>query len=901
MNTTVRFHIYTFTFTLISILFTGCDKAQLISPDKTESAFDSKWSISPDRTWAGPEYWANRLQDWQISNNQLQCIEKNANKPFRTVHLLTRRLGPVKGSFQISVNTGIVGNPKNISQNAMAGFLIGVGSKLDYRAAALAHHNPGPDGGIIAAVDAKGQAIFCDMTKQTCPVLNNAAKIPGYLPETVKLILKAKPTGQTYTLNLSVFDVKKDNLISRAVLKNVPSEKLMGNIAVLSHPGTGKNTVCFWFKSWKISGSKIIANNNQLCGPVISTQHTLSENVMKMTAQMMPIGCNDIQTVALEIQKNGNWKQIASEKITAPAYTATFKIQNWDSAMDIPYRVAYILKYNNGILEKHYWNGTVRKDPVDKEKIIVAAFTGNHNVKFPGIGGKDFRWLPDSMWFPHNDIVKHVSAHKPDLLFFSGDQVYEGASPTGSVKSPLDKAKLDYLYKWYLWCWAFRDLARDIPCISIPDDHDVYHGNIWGCSGRATKGKSHVEIQDSGGYAMSPEFVNMVERTQTSNLPDPYDPTPVQRGIGVYYTSMKYGQISFAVVEDRKFKSAPKEFLPEGKVFNGWFQNPDFDPAAQSDVPQAKLLGDRQVKFLQNWAADWSNGVKMKAVFSQTIFANVATIPQKATNDSVVRTLKIIDKNKYASNDKLAADADSDGWPQTGRNKALREMRRGFAVHIAGDQHLGSTIQYGIDNWYDAGFAMCVPSIANFFPRRWFPPQAGLNRKPDAPKYTGDFQDGFGNLITVHAISNPGATDKKPVELHKKAPGYGIAAFNKKQRTITFACWPRYMDPADKNAKPYYGWPVTCHMEDNYGRKIYGYLPTIKVNGMTDPVVQVIDESSNEIVYTLRIKGSSFKPKVFKKGQYTVKVGEPGTPKTATVKSLSPIKTDETLSVKVAF
>jgi alkaline phosphatase D len=43
---------------------------------------------------------------------------------------------------------------------------------------------------------------------------------------------------------------------------------------------------------------------------------------------------------------------------------------------------------------------------------------------------------------------------------------------------------------------------------------------------------------------------------------------------------------------------------------------------------------------------------------------------------------------------------------------------------------------------------------------------------------------------------------------------------------------------------------------------------------MKDAVVQVIDESSGEIVYTLRIKGAEFRPKVFSSGTYTVRVGD---------------------------
>ena len=106
-------------------------------------------------------------------------------------------------------------------------------------------------------------------------------------------------------------------------------------------------------------------------------------------------------------------------------------------------------------------------------------------------------------------------------MFFSGDQIYEG-DLTGAQRRPLEKAILDYHDKWQRWCWAFGELARDRPCICIPDDHDVFHGNVWGAGGR------HAERQDDGGYVMPPTFVNMVQRTQTSHLPDPYDPAPVE-------------------------------------------------------------------------------------------------------------------------------------------------------------------------------------------------------------------------------------------------------------------------------------------------------------------------------------------------------------------------------------
>jgi hypothetical protein len=554
-----------------------------------------------------------------------------------------------------------------------------------------------------------------------------------------------------------------------------------------------------------------------------------------------------------------------------PGYTATFMLEGWDDSRDVPYRLAYELSSTDGTARPYHTGGTVRRDPVDDQEIVVAAFTGNHNTAHPGVDRGYFPW-DYGVWFPHADIVAHVSAHQPHFLFFSGDQVYQGASPTAAdFSNPYQ----DYLYKWYLWYWAFGELTANIPSVSIPDDHDVYHGNIWGAGGVATPpGISGAAAQDAGGYKLPPEFVNMVQRTQASHLPDPYDPTPVGQGIEVYYTDIVYGGVSFAVIEDRKFKSAPAPLLPAGEIWNGWPQNPDFDAKTDADAPGAVLLGDRQLAFLEDWAADWSDGAWMKVVLSQTIFANVATLPDSATSGSVIPSLQILGPADYAENEKLVSDMDSNGWPQTGRNDALRTMRKGFAVHLAGDQHLGSTIQYGVDDWGDAGFALCVPSIANFWPRRWYPPVPGGHRSASAPRYAGEYEDGFANKMTVFAVSNPVRSGVEPGALHDRAPGYGIARFDRQQRTISLEAWPRWADPLAGDG-PYPGWPVSFAQTDNYGHDAVAYLPRLEVSGLADPVVQVVSEATGEVVYTLRISGASFTPTVFAGGSYTIRVGEP--------------------------
>jgi hypothetical protein len=372
---------------------------------------------------------------------------------------------------------------------------------------------------------------------------------------------------------------------------------------------------------------------------------------------------------------------------------------------------------------------------------------------------------------------------------------------------------------------------------------------------------------------MPAEWVNMVQLTQTGHLPDPFDPTPVKQGITTYYTDWVYGGVSFAILEDRKFKSAPKNVLPEeANVLNGFIQNPEFDIKAHYDI-DADLLGERQMTFLEHWATDWSKGAEMKAVLSQTNFCTVATLPKGSIIDSIVPSLPIPNPGEYVEGDAPTTDMDSNGWPQKGRDEALKLIRNGFALHVAGDQHLASVVQYGVDEHRDAGFAFAGPALNNLFPRRWWP-TLPENHQPleGRPPYTGNFTDGFGNKMTVHAVANPRKTGKNPALIYDRATGYGIVTFNKAERTMKLECWPRYVNPEENPDGQYQGWPITISQQDNYGRKAAGYLPTLDLSAVEIPVVKVINDRNGETEYSLRLREKRFRPKVYEKGKYTISV-----------------------------
>ncbi len=545
--------------------------------------------------------------------------------------------------------------------------------------------------------------------------------------------------------------------------------------------------------------------------------YTVQGRVLKLTAQLYPLPAGADHSVRLQIEKDGEWQEVAKTEIVNPGWTAPFRVAGWDSSKTVRYRVAH------GTAA--FYEGTIKRDPVEKDEIVVAAFTGN------------------SIYAPHGgdisrqDIVDNIKRIQPDLLFFSGDQVYDH--------------NRHYAY-WLKFGRDFGDIIKDIPTITIPDDHDVGQANIWGASGK----KSHTGAGHDGGFFKPVEYVNEVQRAQTSHLPDPYDPTPVQRGITVYYTDLTVGGISFAILEDRKFKSGPEGLIPQQGPRPDHIRDPNYDPASV-DVKGAVLLGDRQLKFLDDWGQDWQ-GCEMKAVLSQTIFCGGAHIHGKLGG-------------------RLHADLDSNGWPQSGRNRALAAMRKSFSVHIAGDQHLGTIFHHGIDDWNDANFSFCVPSIANLYLRWWDPLEPGKNRRPSSPAYTGELLDGFHNKVTCYAAANPEMTQadlNSGPKLSTRAAGFGVVRFKKSDRTIRFECWPRNTDITIPGARQYPGWPLTVTQQDNYGRKAVAWLPRIVVKGQPDPVVQIVDEDANEVVYTLRIKGDTYRPKVFAQHPHTIRVGE---------------------------
>ena len=95
------------------------------------------------------------------------------------------------------------------------------------------------------------------------------------------------------------------------------------------------------------------------------------------------------------------------------------------------------------------------------------------------------------------------------------------------------------------------------------------------------------------------------------------------------------------------------------------------------------LLGEMQLDFLRHWS---KNDASLRAVLSQSAFCQPHHL--------------------------MFADMDSNGWPQSGRRRALEVIREAKAIMVTGDLHFASLVQQGIDEWEDAGWSFTLPSAS---------------------------------------------------------------------------------------------------------------------------------------------------------------------------------------------
>lgn len=780
------------------------------------------WSFDDinDRVWVGEAFYTIPLEDWRVQNERVECTGQNANM---RMNLLTHSLKDT-GDFEISFNTGKLSSE---AKKGSVGFLVGLQDETDNDYRSVTYYGKG----IKAGLNLKG-FLFIDSTVTKLP--------PNFDLDNFTMQLSGKPNDESLSLSLKIFDLKGNSMqVDRNVKANMAGMLALANN--FTEVPENEKAANFWFDNLAISGSRFQETAEHSFGPILFNMYTLNRNILKMSVQMPPLGNEDNKKIRLQVKRDGDYVTIDSTAIQRHSEIGVFTISEWKSEIDTDYRVVYEMNGKNGTSTPHYYLGTIRKEP-KTDKMKVAGLTCQY-------------WSA----YPYRPVLENLAERDPDLLFFSGDQIYEGNGGYGIERTNPQKAVTNYLGKWYMFGWAFGHLTKDRPTVCIPDDHEVYQGNLWGEGGKTLRLEDwNNGADDLGGFVQPVEMLDVVMQTNTAHLPEPFDATPLKNGVPVYHSDLAYGGIGFAIVGDRLFKSAPDNVSWwKGRKDHLKFhvKNPD-----RLNKPNLVLLGKRQEKFLEDWAADWKE-VQMKCLLSQTIFANIAT---------------------HHGQEKmfLYADLDSGGWPKNGRDKAVSLIRKAGAFHISGDQHLTMLAQYGIDGQRDAGWAFCTPAISVSYERRFLPDMLNwpISHRPkrNLPN-TGEYKDLFGNPFFVEAIGNPVEdtfNQNRYQMAQNRASGFGMITFDKKNRTIVVDAIPFLAGWGEgKQPEHFEGWPVTLDQMDNYGGTAKFSLPKLVVLSENRPVVQIFDK--NGLVFAYRIQNTTFTPKVRKAGNYSLKIGYP--------------------------
>jgi alkaline phosphatase D len=778
-----------------------------------QTDFQDDFAATNDRVWIGEDYWAIPMEDWQVKGGRL---EFRGQQKYARVNLLTSVIREGQGGLSVTVEAGLL--PAAGPKPGSAGFAIGVTDELDPDVKAACYYGKGLHAGIST-----GGKLFIGTQTVSLP------QDFDYSAFTLRLEAKTENNATRLTLTCRG-KAGQATQVSTSLPADIPG------LVALANNFEEAGGAGFWFRNLRVSGSKIVSQPQNSFGPILWAMHTLSKGTLRLSAQLPPLSPQDSQQVELHLQKGGQWHHVQTQRIDERARTALFQLPDWDSSQEVAYQLVY---KNQG--KAHQYGGRIRPEPQ------------NRPLRFGGLTCQEWSG------FPYGPLVKNLHKHDPDMLFFSGDQLYEGNGGYPIKRTPESAAILSYLGKWYMFGWAFGEVLRDRPAVCTPDDHDVFHGNLWGEGGKAIALETWEKIRDAhGGYVQTPNMVNVVAKTQCGHLPAPYHPEPLPSGITTWYTDLVYGQVSFAVISDRMFKSGP-DHVRQGPGRRDHLKEPLSRPDQLED-PALHMLGDRQMQFLDHWIQNWQ-GADMKVLLSQTLFCGVGT---------------------HHGPDKmfLHGDLDSGGWPKKRRDEVLRLVRKGYAFHINGDQHLPFLVQYSLDQARDGGWTFCTPAISTGY-IRWGEPdtvQAPFTQRPaHGLPNTGLYRDGFGNLNYIYAVGNPVdnfANKNRYIRAQNKASGFGLITFDARERSIKMEAF-RFLADKDKPtaADTFPGWPLTISQTDNDGRKPIAFLPRLEIN-KPNQVVKIIRDQGQELINVLRIKGTSYQPAVFEPGTYTLVVGE---------------------------
>ena len=242
MKSNISYKTVFFLMVFLSIMFFSCNN------NEGNERFESDFEGIETATLVGSEYRPNRLKDWQVSENRMECLVSDEN---RNLKLLTRELGSQRGTLEMTVRVGFFNQTLSNRNDNWAGFNIGSkGNFLNYERGKIYN-------GIKIGVCTNG-ALFIG---EPSPNHKNQEVINA-LPKGLDLKIVVTPIKNYYTIDFSTFDISTGKVLASISKKYVTKDWLMGDLVLVSNfeskeSGKENNAKSVWFEDWIIKGTKL--------------------------------------------------------------------------------------------------------------------------------------------------------------------------------------------------------------------------------------------------------------------------------------------------------------------------------------------------------------------------------------------------------------------------------------------------------------------------------------------------------------------------------------------------------------------------------------------------------------------------------------------------------------------
>ena len=223
------------------------------------------------RTWLGPAFWANRLQDWRLHQGRVECVAATGPMRTRTVAVLTRELVAGDLPARIGVRLGCSAGER------FSGFLVGAGGgRLDHRAAAMVQGASGEGGGILCTYEADGRVGFREHTDEassspTPPpgTVHAGQPRPRALEEDVELVLelipRRRPPAAPHRHRRRRGDAGRGP--PRRGRRRRPDRRDRARVVVKEADGGARH----WFAGLGTAGAKVARRPERAEGPVLGS------------------------------------------------------------------------------------------------------------------------------------------------------------------------------------------------------------------------------------------------------------------------------------------------------------------------------------------------------------------------------------------------------------------------------------------------------------------------------------------------------------------------------------------------------------------------------------------------------------------------------------------------------